>query len=281
MKTFLGQFFRDCKDYASLRGDYMDFNEFPKNETKIANLYLKAEADNDEIGKNAYMSMLMLRHWKDIQRLYEKCKTAIIGGETKDDFAIIVYNRIMYAMKYARSGGSWNKLDAKISAQAAINMAISTEIKNQFYFSNLDKHMANANTMSTSTVINGSSDDKAQTIEDLLPDESSGMSGYYSGVDDLVAYYVRHKQIRNAIVIDRMTSYQGDYTDLRAAKSLKNLPDNYEYIFASRFPVAYENLCTVVSQIKQSNSKKIKSYIELVKADLRSKPELVKCLRAH
>lgn len=279
MKTFLNQFFKECKEVASLRGNYMDFTEFPKNETKIANLYLKAEADNDEIGKSAYMSMLMLRHWKDIQRLYDRCKTAAIGGETKDDFAIIVYNRIMYAMKYARSGGSWNKLGSKISAQAAINMAISTEIKNQFYFSNLDKHMANANTVSTSTVINGSSDDKAQTIEDLLSDESSGMSNYYTGVDDLVAYYVRRKQIRNAVIVDRMTSYQGDYTDLRAAKSLRNLPDNYEQNFAHKFPVAYEQLCEVIVQIKQASPKKIKSYIELVKTDLRSKPELVECLR--
>lgn len=281
MKTFLGTFFKECKNWALLRGNYMDFNEFPKNETKIANLYLKAEAEHDETGKNAYMSMLMLRHWKDIQRLYDRCKTAIISGETKDDFAIIVYERIMYAMKYARTGGSWNKLDSKISAQAAINMAISTEIKNQFYFSNLDKHKANANTMSTSVIINGGSDDKAQTIEDMLPDESNTSRDGYSGINDLVAYYVRANKLCNAIVVDRMTQYQGEYTDLRAAKSLKNLPENYEQMFAKRFPVAYESLCAVVEHIKRSSSKKIKSYIELVKADLRSKPDLVDCLRAH
>lgn len=283
MNSFLSTFFKDCKTAAAMRGNYMNFSEFPKNETKIVELYLEAKNSGDEVGKSAYTGMLLLRHWKDIRKLYEKCKTACIKGETVDDFAFIIYDRIIYALKYIERMQEDGEDIGSLNMQARINQAISTEVKNQFYFSNLDKHKANALAISTSTIIEGGkASDKSMTIEDTLVDESKTTFGSYDGVDDVVAYYTRKNRLLEAIFIERIGhGFSDEYTEKRAAKAIRNLPDNYSEMFAVKFPVAEKALCETINKIKKMKSAKIYSYMDAIFCELREKPDLVLSLRTN
>lgn len=196
------QFKKDLVLAAKRLGDINDFELWPKDETKLANGYLEAEANKNEYMKEAYIAGLMLRHWKDVNRVYTKCRTCD-SRNTLADFTTIIYERIMYAFKYK----AWLKEGSKLNAQQCINMAISTEVKNQMYFSNLQKNLSNAtcNNVSLDKTIGTSSDDRETTIGDTIADpESDGFQ--FSKVDGIIQDYINQNKIIEAIVIDTISN---------------------------------------------------------------------------
>ena len=201
MNTIM-QFKKDLVLAAKRLGDINDFSVWPKDETKLANGYIEADETGNELMKEAYIAGLMLRHWKDINRLYTKCKTCD-SRNTLADFTTIVYERIMYAFKYK----AWLKEGSKLNAQQCINMAISTEVKNQMYFSNLQKNLSNAtvNNISLDKTIGNSSDDRETTIADTIADPNS-CSFTFSKVDDVIQEYINNNKIIEAIVIDTISN---------------------------------------------------------------------------
>ena len=196
------QFKKDLVLAAKRLGDINDFDLWPKDETKLANGYLEAEANEDEYMKEAYIAGLMLRHWKDVNRVYTKCRTCD-SRNTLADFTTIIYERIMYAFKYK----AWLKEGSKFNAQQCINMAISTEVKNQMYFSNLQKNLSNAtcNSVSLDKTIGTSPDDRETTIGDTIADPESGTASF-SKVDVVIQEYLNQNKIIEAIVIDTISN---------------------------------------------------------------------------
>ena len=191
------QFKKDLVQAAKRLGDINDFSVWPKDETKLANGYIAAEEAGDEFMREAYIAGLMLRHWKDVNRLYTKCRTCD-SRNTLADFTTIIYERIMYAFKYR----AWLKEGTKLNAQQCINMAISTEVKNQMYFSNLQKNLSNAtvNNVSLDKTIGNSTDDRETTIADTIADPDSD-SFAFSKVDGIIQEYLNKNKIIEAIVI--------------------------------------------------------------------------------
>lgn len=196
------QFKKDLVQAAKRLGDINDFGVWPKDETKLANGYIAAEDAGDEFMRDAYLAGLMLRHWKDINRLYTKCRTCD-SRNTLADFTTIVYERIMYAFKYR----AWLKEGTKLNAQQCINMAISTEVKNQMYFSNLQKNLSNAivNKVSLDKTIGNSTDDRETTIADTIADPESD-SFAFSKVGGIIQEYLNKNKIIEAIVIDTISN---------------------------------------------------------------------------
>lgn len=298
----LQQFKKDCLTAAALVGNYMDYEKFPKDENIIANGYLKAVEDKNEVKQNGYLAMLMLRHWKDIGKLYNECKTTGNLNE-RADFSTIVWERIMYAMKYHR----WNDEDSNTNAQACINRVISTEKLNQLYNSNLDKNRANAGTMSMDTPINSDSDDRETTLADTMADPHEG--GVISKADCVVQLYVDNDKLVEAIVIDtiangdttKFTSENTTYTyseknsetgeieevkvksktnyrefwRYKAAQLLMNLPEDYEKLFAAKFHVAYEKICEAVNAVRTAKNPKIYKYLDNTIADMQAQKESI------
>ena len=192
---------KDLVAAAARLGNINDFERFPKNENLLAEGYIEYETRRNEtldmlkkMDENpddysqeeyedlvyeakdlerkmeSYLAALLLRHWKDINNLYQKCKTCDSKNNI-EDFSTIVYERVMYAFKYK----AWLS-NPKLNAQQCINMAISTEVKNQMYFSNLQKNVINATAHTTSLdkTIGTSSDDRETTLADTIADETSG-----------------------------------------------------------------------------------------------------------
>ncbi len=195
-------FKKDLVQAAKRLGDINDFSVWPKNETKLANGYIAAEEAGDEYMRDAYLAGLMLRHWKDVNRLYTKCRTCD-SRNSLADYTTIVYERIMYAFKYR----AWLKEDSKFNAQQCSNMAISTEVKNQMYFSNLQKNLSNAtvNKVSLDKTIGNSTDGRETTIADTIADPDSD-SFAFSKVDGIIQEYLNKNKIIEAIVIDTISN---------------------------------------------------------------------------
>ena len=322
MKTILEQFKKDCLTAASLVGDYMDYEKFPKNENLIANKYLIAFKENDEIGKNGYIAMLMLRHWKDINKLYIKCKS--VGNDlTVYDFSTIIYERIIYALNYQ----SWNreKIDVNLlnktcstntkeipadkklpCAQACINMSISTEIKNQFYFSNLDTNKANSLTLSLDKPLNLDADDMEMTLGSIIADSNSAK--LFNPVDTVVQMYLNKNKLMEAVIIDviangdttvqtseskkeqqvivnkdnhlevsevKIKNNYREFSRRTTVKLLKNLPENYDKIFAIKFKIAYEKICKILNKIRKAKRPTLYEYVDSTITDLRNQSELI------
>ena len=288
----LGLFKQDLVACAARLGNINDFEKFPKDETLLANGYLKAKEDENELLQDSYLAALMLRHWKDIRKLYLKCITCDSMNEISD-FSTIVWERIEYAFKYKR----W--LDnPKLNAQQCINMAISTEVKNQMYFSNLDKNRANANTDSLDRTINAGKDDRETTLADTI---ASDIKTGYSKADFVVQSYLSENKIIEAIVIDTIAngdtvkstvetiktkdengneivvkSKTNEFWRYRAAQLLMNISEEYKIKFQQRFKVAAEHLNSAFEQLQTAKNPKIYKFVDNTILDLRKHEELIK-----
>lgn len=296
----LQQFKKDCLTYANLVGNYMDYTKFPKNETLIADRYLQAVEEKNELHKNGYMAMLMLRHWKDISKLYNACKTTC-NGLTMEDYVSVIHDRIIYALNYH----AWT-IKPNLNAQQCINRAISTEKLNQFYFSNLDKNKANVGAISMEATKNSDSDDKDMTIADSIADDSTET---VSAADSLIRFYAKKNKLVEAVILDTIahgdsvtnttekttfTYYEKDlvtneykeveckgrighsqFARLKTAKLLKNLPNNYEQTFAKKFSVPLDKASFAVNLIRTAQNPKIYKYLDNTLAELRTNKELV------
>ena len=290
--TALTLFRKNLVASASRLGNINDFTLFPKNETLLADGYIKAKEDEDEVLKDAYLAALMLRHWKDIRKLFLKCRTCDSMNDISD-FSAIIWERIEYACKYK----AWQREGSKLNAQQCINMAIATEVKNQMYFSNLDKNRANANTDSLDRVINAGHDDRETTLaETVASDERVG----YTKVDFVIQTYLSENKIIEAIVIDTIAngdtvkanvetiktkdengneitikSKTNEFWRYRTAQLLMNIPEEYKINFEKRFKVAAEHLKEAFDQIQTAKNQKIYKFVDNTLLDLRKHPELI------
>lgn len=334
MASTLALYKKDLVAAAARLGNINDFEKFPKNENLLANGYLECETrrnetldmlkqmdvnpdlytaeeyealqielQNLERKMESYLAALLLRHWKDINNLYQKCKTCDSKNRL-EDFSSIVYERIMYAFKYK----AW-LTNPKLNAQQCINMAISTEVKNQMYFSNLQKNVANATAHNTSLdkAIGTSSDDRETTLADTIADETSGYA--FSRVDGVIQEYINNNKVVEAIVIDtiannpvmRQTSetktmtvervdsktgelvedsikYKENYVEFwryKAAEFLMNLPKTYVEDFQKRFDISAEILAKAFEAISTAKNQKVYRYLDNTIADLRNNREVL------
>lgn len=324
---------QDLVAAAARLGDINDFEKFPKNENLLANGYIEFEAKRNEVldklkqmeenpddysqaeyeklsyeakdlerKMESYLAALLLRHWKDINNLYQKCRTCDSKNRL-EDFSTIIYDRIMYAFKYRR----WVD-NPKLNAQQCINMAISTEVKNQMYFSNLQKNMVNstAHVTSLDKTIGTSSDDRETTLADTLADENSNR--VFSPIDDVIQTYINQDKIVEAVVIetiayndtmkvttetktrivqeedpktkklvDKEVKYKVNYTELwryKIAQYLMNLPEDYVETFKNRFKVTAEKLVMAVDAIRKAKNTKIYKFIDNTLLDAKNNEEI-------
>lgn len=227
--------------------------------------------------RDSYIAALMLKFWDSVGKLYSK--TISVGCYDYEDFISIVYDRINYACKYR----AWQKPDSKVNAQACINQAIATEVKNIFYRANLDKSKANSacNKVSLDTPIAG---DGAMTVGDTLGEYDPQIE---SNEQYLVQSLLNSNSVTEAIIADvvaygdcenekkEVYSYaDGDGKFRRGAKShrefsrkktvraLNELTDGYLIYFVSKYSVKKEIAEACFKKILNSDNQKLYKYIK-------------------
>ncbi len=292
MLTVLGLFKKECMAAASRLGDINNFEQFPKDETLLANGYLEADVQGNKVLAEAYIAALILRHWKDINKLYKKCFTCD-NKNTIEDFAMIVYDRIIYAMQYK----AW--LDGSKTAQQCINQTLATEVTNQFYFSNLAKNKANANTYSLDNTVKQDQDGHETALIDTIVDENS--TSDTSGADGLIQMYVNRKKLIEAVILDTIANQDSSrviketetYIDSEGneqkisvssrefwpyvvVKALNALDAN-EYIdyFIGKYKAKKAEIQPIVESIKTTRNQKLYKSMDKVLTELRNNPALV------
>lgn len=235
--------------------------------------------------RDSYIAALMLKFWDCVGKLYTK--TQSVGAYDYDDFISILYERINYACKYR----AWQKPDSKINAQACINQAIATEVKNIFYCANLDKHKANSacNKISVDTPLAG--DDK-MTIADTLGECDPQTD---SGVQYFVQSLLNRNSVTEAIIADvvaygdcenekkEICSYTDEGNQVRRSvkthqifsprktvQALNELPDSYVSYFVSKYEVKKEIAEACFKKIQNSGNPKLYKYISSFQDKLRA-----------
>lgn len=290
--TTLKLFFNNLKHSASKVGGHEDYKLYPKDETKVANLYLEARANGNKILEEAYLAILMLRHWKDGENLYNKTRTTAFAID-KEDIMQVLFERIQYACSYA----GWNK-NPKLNAQQCIKMAISTEVKNMYYFSNLDKYKANFYTMSMDAPLKegGDGDDKAANLGNIISEDNGfdikhGLyetsDTYLSSGADIVNTFIKTNNIVEAIILDTIANNDvfreqktitktidpetnktrthkrvtQEFWPHKLVQALNALPISYFNYFIDKYKVKPEIAQIAIDQIGKSSNTKLYKYI--------------------
>lgn len=275
---------KDCIHFASLLGDYQSISI-----NDLANGYCLAIDENDESGKNKYLSALILRFWYTIDKMYKKSSN--IGLDREDFFGWLV-EAIDYACKYR----AWQNPEKNTNAQAAINQCINTIRLQHYYEYNLDKHRANYNTMSLDAPINDGED---QSLYDIFADGTVDLSETMeatSEVNYLVQSFINKKKIIEAIIFDNIayndvekhtkktikgidndngesykyTKYSHEFWPYKLVQVLGSLTDSYQNYFMSKYDIVPAELSAAFEAIKKANNQKLYKYVSKALADARA-----------
>lgn len=276
--NILIDFGQQCKNCCKSLGDYTKISI-----TDLADNYIKATENNDQVNRDIYISALILRFWRAIKQLYQKTKSTQqqLGVE---DFITIIYNRIEYACKYH----AWQDPEKHTTAEACINKAISTEALNMFYFSNMHKYKANANTLSIEANYNDDPDN--DTISDILEEEDSSDEYEHSNVAarSYIQSFINKNKLIEAIILDtiafsnynsiklevsKKTAINSDgekykYTDTtssfnpsKTVSYLNDLPSSYDKYFKKVYNVKDEVADVALSTIRKASKAKLTKYL--------------------
>lgn len=280
---------------ACLLYDYDRNTRDPKVIERWANEYCKysdlVKADpNDEDAvdnKEIYFSALLLKFWNSINMLYTKTRT--VGGASYDDFISTVYERIEYACKYR----AWQRPGTKVNAQACINQAISTEVKNIYYRANLDKYKANSicHKVSIDDPLS-ESEDKDFTLADTFTDSTD--MAYNFDNQFIIQRLIDDNNVIEAIIADivdtedcnknekvsrnitdedgttkKVTFTRSSFSARSVIGFLNNLPATYDKYFSKKYKVKKEILDASLDKISTSNNNKLYKYIGSMQNKLR------------
>lgn len=213
---------------------------------------LEAQLDAEK-----YVSAIMLKSWTQVNNLYQKTKT--VSNMSYEDFVTTLYERINYACKYR----AWQDPTKHTNFQACLNQAIATEVRNIFYFANLDKYKMSNSTISLDTPLD-SSDSDSDTIGTNIEYEDTDMINSQSS-DSAVSFiqqFINNDKIIEAIILDTIAfndttktetsrkayidaegnkdyykETMSSFWSYRTMQYLNALPTNYRSYFKSKYKV--------------------------------------------
>ena len=256
--------------------------------------YCAAMDSGDEYMKDLYIAGLMLRFWDKVKKLSASCPN--IGLE-EDDFVDWLFEAITLACDYRK----WQS-DPKVNAQQCINQCIETIRVRHYYEFNLDKHSANYNTVSLSTLVSDeTSDNAAKTLEDTLYNEDDADQAKLidggSAARNLIQNFINKKKLVEEIILDiiafgettkvlkstakgydengeeyKYTKYQHEFWAFKCIQLLGNLPEGYADYFNDNYEVPQNQLNAALEVIRKANNQKL--YRE-VRATLKTAKSLV------
>lgn len=167
----------------------------------LANGYVKAEDDGDEIKRSQYFSALMIRYWHMVTRLYETSHTLDV---TVEDMVDWLSDSLLKAFKYR----SWLDSNKEVSkdpkgAEKCINQCITSTRQYWFkHFNQIKRKGMNSKGMDSLDVkVKVSSKDDANTMSLI---ETIGEEDNHSSlvVNEIISKLLKKKDILGALIID-------------------------------------------------------------------------------
>lgn len=272
------------KEGCRALGDYKSYSiEY------LLDRYCEALDSNDREAQGKYISALCLRCWNKISYLQNRCASLHLSG---DECWELLVDRINYACKYR----IWQDKTKKIKAETALNQAIATEVKNQYYFSNLHKNILNHTSVSLDASIKASdSDDKDMTLADVVNGNDYEMLESTICVRNLVQKYINEDKLIEAIISDRLAftspfktkkhteAQKGtdgrdvkvryttqEYSKALLAAELQGLSSEFARYFVKNYKIkSHEALKQAILKLRGASSAKKSNYIRQTFSGLR------------
>ena len=188
--------------------------------TDLANGYVKAMNENDQIGMNQYISALMVRYWHMVPYLWDKSKSSKLDME---DMVMWIYDGFAKAFKYQ----SWLDPTKAISkdpkgAEKCFNQCI-TSVRQHLY-RHYNTAQAKINYVATSL------DALYDTMGDAV-EEAAAVKIIDSNMicREIIASLVNEGKIFDAIVVDRLC-FDDSFKETKHTKQVKIMTDEGEML---------------------------------------------------
>lgn len=266
----------------------------------LANGYVEARKNNDQLNMGRYISALMVRYWHMVPYLYESSKTLRIEME---DMVFWIYDALVKAFTYC----SWLDESKPISkdkrgAEKCINQCITSVRQWWFKHLNQDKRKINAMTYSLNEPVN---DDETCTLMDIQKSDDNITKSFV--INDIIEHFINNGDIFSALIIDgiinqdtfRQKSVSVDFTEedeegnivtssrniptetfssIMLSKHLRNLDSNFIKYFESNYDVSHDELEREVSRINSCTSVKLRKEIAKSLGDIKNNKEVLQLL---
>ncbi len=187
------------------------------DETALANGYIKAEEEHNELAKNQYYSALMLRYWYKIYKYKESCKSLRV----EDTEFITWLSEALYATLYYKDWLNPNKPVSKDkkAVDKIINRCCFSVRGRKYQEANKDKRKLNYMTLSIED-----SKEKYGNSSKLDPSACDSNNLFVDGIVDM---YVRENKLLEAMIVDHI-GYQDVFKENKTTKTHTVLEKNDE-----------------------------------------------------
>lgn len=270
--------------YAQFAEKYDRNSRDPELITFWADRYCKAYDEGNEEEKMYYISALMCKFWDNVGRMYDTVKTA--NTHDYDDCASKLYECIQVACNYR----AWQKPDAKTTAKACINQAISSRGAAEIMY-NANRECSKVNCGGNYVSIDQTmgSDEDSDTLGDLIEDAYESPVALDSSLNakGLIQSCIDSHKLVEAVVLDTILNYdcvktvkekeeyvddlgetktkmteKSEFSRYKTVQSLNELNDVDERRFLGSYSVAGDALRAVMAQIKAVPNTKLYKYVD-------------------
>ena len=233
-----------------------------KNKTDLANGYIEAENNKNELLMNSYFATLMCKYWYMIPYLYNQNKCLKLNIE---EFVSLIEDSIRKGLSYRRwLDEDFQVFKEKDGAEKVFNRCIWSVIKAQYKFSNFYNNKINYETISLDELKEKlqKKDVKNKNLE-LEKLEIEDFNDYISkqnsknNIKYIFEYFILNDDYISALIID-LIAYGKCFKDITEKETLKDVDTNEDYEIKNSF-VKFEPK-KIVSLLNKLSEKNINYY---------------------
>ena len=178
-----------------------------KSKTDLANGFIQAEKENNNLLLNSYFATLMLKYWYMIPYLYKQNKCLKLEIE---EYVALIEDSLRKGLSYRRwLDKSFEVSKDKDGAEKVFNRCIWSVIKGQYKFSNFYNNKINYETLSLDELKEKVQNKNSDCIENNLEQyEIEDFNNYMNkqnsknNIKDIVEYFIYNEDYIGALIVD-------------------------------------------------------------------------------
>lgn len=229
-----------------------------KSKTDLANGFIQAEEENNDLLLNSYFAALMCKYWYMIPYLYKQNRCLKLEIE---EYVSLIEDSLRKGLSYRRwQDKSFEVSKEKDGAEKVFNRCIWSVIKGQYKFSNFYNNKINYETLSLDELKEKVQNKNSDCVEINLDQyEIEDFNNYMNkqnsknNIKDIIEYFIYNEDYIGAVIVD-LIAYGECFKTYKEKNIMKDI-DTSENIEIKNSVIQFEpkKIISLLNKLKVEN----------------------------
>lgn len=229
-----------------------------KSKTDLANGFIQAEEENNDLLLNSYFAALMCKYWYMIPYLYKQNRCLKLEIE---EYVSLIEDSLRKGLSYRRwQDKSFEVSKEKDGAEKVFNRCIWSVIKGQYKFSNFYNNKINYETLSLDELKEKVQNKNSDCVEINLDQyEIEDFNNYMNkqnsknNIKDIIEYFIYNEDYIGAVIVD-LIAYGECFKTYKEKNIMKDIDTN-EKIEIKNSVIQFEpkKIISLLNKLKVEN----------------------------